>query len=280
MQQALTDPVWGPALIALFGLMFGSFFNVVIYRLPRWLQQQWRQECQLYLDMPNEPAPRFNLCWPASHCPHCQTPLAWWHNLPLISFILLRGRCQHCQEAISWRYPLVELGTALLWGLIWLQLGANWLSLCLILAASMLWILFWIDAEHQLLPDILTLPLLWAGLLSTSLTAYQPLADAVWGAALGYLSLWSLYWLFKLATGKEGFGYGDFKLLAALGAWTGPWTLPWLLLAASVTGLFYAGVLRVLGKLAAGQAFAFGPALVLAGGAILLLQHLYPNLLP
>lgn len=219
------------SLAGIFGLVIGSFLNVVIHRLPVMMQQQWQQ------DAPEAPieAP-FNLMQPASHCPHCQHRIRAWENIPVISYLLLRGRCSQCQAAIGVRYPLVELSAALLAIAAFAGLGANFNALAITVFFWVLLVLSLIDFDHQLLPDSLTLPLLWAGLLLNLSNSFVPLTDAVIGAAAGYLSLWSLYWAFRLLTGKEGMGYGDFKLFAAFGAWFGWMALPLIILLASVVG--------------------------------------------
>jgi leader peptidase (prepilin peptidase)/N-methyltransferase len=258
------------ALAALCGVIVGSFLNVVVHRLPRMMEAQWQRDCaQMHpeqLDTAHPDAASYNLAVPHSHCPHCQHALRWWENLPLLSWIYLRGRCNHCQQHIGWRYPALELATALLfvaclhrWGFgvvggAWCGFGAALLTLACI------------DWETTYLPDAIVLPLLWCGLLASSLGwTGTSVADAVWGAAIGYVVLWSMYWLFKCLTGKEGMGYGDFKLLAALGAWLGWQTLVPILLVASVLGVV-AGVLLVWRKQMRSDGYIpFGPFLVVGG---------------
>lgn len=243
--------VW--LLILLFSLAVGSFLNVVIYRLPLQLRRAW-----------GEVVPQVNLAWPRSHCPQCSQTLNWWHNLPLISWLLLRGRCAHCHTPISVRYPLVELSAALLAILFIAQWGINSLTAAWILWAWVLLCLAVIDARDYLLPDVLTLPLMWAGLvLHWQFSSELMFNQAFLGVLVGYLSLWSVYWLFKLLTGKEGLGFGDFKLLAALGAWLGaPMLLPIILLAA-LSGLIWALLLKIVQRWQA-QPIPFGPHLILA----------------
>ncbi|MGM0542420.1 MAG: prepilin peptidase [Pseudomonadota bacterium] len=257
-------------LIVLLGLCLGSFLNVVITRLPVMLMRQWRQEARAQLALEEETPPRFNLAQPRSMCPRCETPLHWHDNLPLIGWLKRRGRCAHCDGRISVQYPLIELAGGVLAISVALLYGPDWQALWVYAACLTLLALATIDWRLQLLPDILTLPLLWAGLLYHWL--FQPafLGDAVIGAVLGYLSLWSVYWLFKLATGKEGMGFGDFKLLAALGAWLGWLALPLVL-------LFSAGLAAILGLAyqastpqARGTPMPFGPFLALAGWIMLL----------
>jgi general secretion pathway protein O len=245
--------IWGGFLF-LFGLTFGSFFNVIIHRLPLMMEH----------------AEGVNLCFPASFCPQCHQPIAWRDNIPLLGFLWLKGQSRCCGRPISRRYPLMELATGALFVLtgylilpgIPLLGGLILLSVLLILAA--------IDAQTQLLPDKLTLPLLWAGLLFNLSDTFVPLAEAVAGAMTGYLSLWSVYWVFRLLTGKEALGYGDFKLLAALGAWLGWQALPQMLLLASASGLVWTLLQRLVIHRSLQEPLAFGPWLALAGGGIFL----------
>lgn len=249
----------------------GSFFNVIIYRLPLMMESAWRKECELLLDVDSkesisEEPGNFNIAIPNSHCPHCKTPIKAWQNIPIISYLLLRGRCASCQNGIGVRYPVIELASALL-GVGCLALFG--LSAYGLATAALCWVLLIltaIDIDHQLLPDQLTLPLLWAGLI-LSATGISPIAlqDAVFGAAAGYLSLWSVYWLFKLVTGKEGMGYGDFKLLAALGAWLGWQQLPVIIIASSLVGAVLGSIYLAINKSDRGQTIPFGPYLAGAG---------------
>lgn len=256
-----------------FGLLVGSFLNVVIYRLPLIMQQQWQQECAQWasettITPPNTQAstPRFTLSLPASHCPKCQTPLRFRDNIPVLSWLCLRGRCAHCHSPIAWRYPAIELLSAFYSLAIGLCFGYSLFSMALLGFGYVLIAATFIDIDHFLLPDSLTLPLVWGG-IALAWYGASPISlhDAVLGAMLGYLSLWSLYWLFKLATGKEGMGYGDFKLLAALGAWLGWQMLPLVVLLSAVVGLVFAlGLLTRQGK-GLNQPFPFGPYLTIAG---------------
>jgi leader peptidase (prepilin peptidase) / N-methyltransferase len=253
-------------LAALLGLVLGSFLNVVIHRLPLMLEREWQAEH----DSPQAPHTHFNLAVPASHCPHCGQPLHWFDNIPLLSYLLLRGRCRHCQAAISWQYPAVELATAVIF--VW-SLGRHGMSadaLAWAGFASALLALAVIDARTTLLPDALTQPLTWAGLLaaSTGLSGLS-LADALWGAVAGYLFLWSVYWLFRLVTGQEGMGRGDFKLMAALGAWLGWQALIALVMIASLSGLAVGLWLKWRQRLPAGGYIPFGPFLALAGAVLM-----------
>ncbi len=266
------DPAEGAALAGVFGLIIGSFLNVVIHRLPKMLEQQWADECAHYTAQeagttPAAPsAPRVTLSQPRSACPACGHAIRWYENIPVFSYLALRGRCSTCKTRISPRYPLVELATATLfafcawrWGIT--PAGAAWGLFCAVIVT-----LACIDWDTTLLPDDLTLPLLWAGLLASALQwTPVPLFSAVMGAAAGYLSLWSVYWGFKLATGKEGMGYGDFKLFAALGAWFGWQALVPIILIASVIGAIVGIALKLTSGLREGGYVPFGPFLAGAG---------------
>jgi leader peptidase (prepilin peptidase)/N-methyltransferase len=259
------NPAWLIGGALLFGLLIGSFLNVVIHRLPIMLQQDWQRDCAQLAGAPDQEGPRYNLLLPASHCPACQQPVKPWQNLPLISFVLLRGRCASCAAPISRRYPLVELLTGLVFALLAWQLGPGSTLVGAMLLSAALIALAFIDADTQMLPDCLTLPLLWAGLLFNLATGLVPLADAVLGAVFGYLALWLVYWAFRLATGKEGMGYGDFKLLAALGAWLGWQALPMVILLSSLVGALVGVGLIVARRVGRSQALPFGPYLAAAG---------------
>lgn len=273
--------VWLIVLIT--GLCLGSFLNVVITRLPVMLMQHWRSEARAALELDNEPSPRFNLAIPGSMCPRCEAPIAWHDNLPLIGWLKRRGRCAACQKPISIQYPLVEMAAGLLALAVLALHGLTAESLFTYSACLMLLALAVIDFRTQLLPDVITLPLLWAGLLFQLL--FQPfmLPNAVMGAMIGYLSLWSFYWLFKLVTGKEGMGYGDFKLLAALGAWLGWSFLPLILVLSAGLGAIVGLVAQACSPHLRGTPLPFGPFLALAGWVALLvgdeLMALYLNLL-
>lgn len=258
-------PLLTYAGVILFGLLIGSFLNVVIYRLPVMLQREWQQECAVLTNQPVTPQPTFNLSRPRSRCSQCQQQLSALDNIPLLSWCVLRGRCRYCHSAISARYPLIELISGLLSVLALWQFGATPQLLGALLVCWLLLAMTAIDIDHLLLPDILTLSLLWLGLLFNLNAFFMPLFDAVLGAAIGYGILWSLYWLFKLATGKEGMGYGDFKLLAALGAWFGWQSLLPILLIASIAGSLIGLALMASRKLNNERALPFGPALALGG---------------
>ena len=225
------------------GLLVGSFLNVVIYRLPVMMEREWGQQAREILGIEtgtDANAEPFNIVTPRSRCPSCSTPVAAWHNIPVISWLLLRGRCASCSAPISIRYPLIELTTGLLSGLLVWKFGASIETGALLVLLWALISLTMIDIDHQLLPDSITLPLLWLGLLFSlfqhSDSRFPGPADAVAGAIAGYMILWSVYQLFKLITGKEGMGYGDFKLLAALGAWLGWQMLPLIILLSALVG--------------------------------------------
>lgn len=259
------------ALCVVLGLIVGSFLNVVIVRLPTMLDRQWRKECRLLLGT-EEPQPEsvFNLAYPGSHCPQCQTPIAAWQNIPVLSFLLLKGRCHNCDAKISLRYPMIEVTAGIASGLVAWHLVVPQMAIAGLVFTWFLICLAMIDAEHKLLPDQLTLPLLWGGLLVNSFGLFVPLHDAVIGAVVGYLSLWSVYWLFKLLTGKEGMGYGDFKLLAALGAWMGWQALPVIILLSAVLGILVGSMILLSKGRDRNTAIPFGPYLALVGWVLLL----------
>ena len=270
-------------IVALFGLCLGSFLNVVITRLPVMLMRQWRREAQAALELAHEESPPFNLATPGSLCPRCETAIAWHDNIPLVGWLKRRGRCAACNTRISIQYPLVELAGGLLAIAALALHGPSLEALFIYGACLILLALAVIDFRTQLLPDVLTLPLLWAGLLFQLL--FQPfmLSDAVIGVMVGYLSLWSFYWLFKLVTGKEGMGFGDFKLLAALGAWLGWSFLPLILILSAGLGAMVGLSAQAFAPRLRGQPLPFGPFLALAGWIALLvgdeLMALYLSLL-
>jgi leader peptidase (prepilin peptidase)/N-methyltransferase len=252
-------------LLGLLGLLGGSFLNVVVHRLPRMLEREWQAQCaELRGEAPQADAP-FDLARPRSRCPQCGQPIAAFDNIPVFSYLLLGGRCRSCRAPIGWRYPAVELGAALLAAAAGWHFGPGWQAIAACLLLWTLLALALIDLDTQLLPDCLTLPLLWAGLLFNLNGVFVPLPQAVVGAMAGYLSLWSVYWLFKLLTGKEGMGYGDFKLLAALGAWLGWSMLPAIILISSVLGALVGIGLIALARHARNVPIPFGPYLALAG---------------
>ena len=258
---------WLPSIAGgVLGLLIGSFLNVVIYRLPRMLERQWAADCAEMTGQSVADEAPFNLLVPRSRCQICGHQIKWYENIPVLSYLFLRGKCSACGTPISARYPLVELVTGLLfawcvwrWG--WNASGAVW---CLF--AALLVTMTLIDWDTTLLPDNLTLPLLWAGLIASALRWIPvPLADAVWGAVAGYMSLWLVYWGFKLATGKEGMGFGDFKLFAALGAWFGWQALVPIILMASVIGAIVGIGMKIKSSLREGGVVPFGPFLAMGG---------------
>jgi leader peptidase (prepilin peptidase)/N-methyltransferase len=260
--------VWGALLL---GLIVGSFLNVLVWRLPQMLEREWRAQAHEVLGLPAEPAgAAYNLMRPNSCCPHCAHPIRPWENIPLLSYLLLRGRCSNCQESISVRYPLTELACGLISVVVAWHFGFGW-SACTVMVLSWgLLAMSLIDADHQLLPDVLVLPLLWLGLILNGLGFFVSLPDALWGAVVGYMSLWSVFWLFKLVTGKDGMGHGDFKLLAMLGAWGGWQILPMTLLLSSLVGVIGGLILLRLRKAQASAPMPFGPYLAIAGWIALL----------
>lgn len=251
------------AAAALLGLLVGSFLNVVIYRLPVTLKKQWRRTAKEYLEIELDDADkqRFNIMYPPSRCPTCGSGVKAWQNIPIISYIFLRGRCHSCRTPISLRYPAIELLTGIMFGIVAWRYGFTPLTAGGLIFTALLIAMTFIDADTQLLPDELTLPLMWLGLLGNWYYGWISLYSAVIGAAAGYMSLWSLYQIHKLITKREGMGGGDFKLLAALGAWLGVASLPVIALMASIVGLVAALIMRV----AKAQPIAFGPALAIAG---------------
>ncbi|MGB1263974.1 MAG: prepilin peptidase [Cognaticolwellia sp.] len=268
----MTDsPAYFYGVTFVFSLLIGSFLNVVIYRLPKMLEQGWKRECREFLaDELTDTAQADNeetitLSTPSSTCPSCQHKIRFYENIPVISWLFLRGKCSQCQNKISLRYPLVELSTALLSVVIAAHFGVTFTTLMLLVLTWSLVCLTLIDYDHMLLPDQITLPLLWLGLLVNINGAIVPLSDAVIGAVAGYMSLFSVFWLFKLFTGKEGMGHGDFKLVALFGAWIGWQLLPLLILMASAVGAVIGISLMVLKNHQREQAIPFGPYLAIAG---------------
>lgn len=256
---------------AIFGLLVGSFLNVVIHRLPKMMEQEWRAQSLEFLGQePAEPETRMTLSTPNSSCPQCGHAIRPWENIPVISYLFLRGKCSNCKAGISLRYPLVELLTGALTLVVVHHFGASWQSLLAFAFTAMLIAMSMIDFDTQLLPDKLTLPLLWLGLIANSFGLFTSLQDAVWGAVAGYLVLWGVFHLFKILTGKEGMGYGDFKLLAALGAWMGWQALPMIILLSSLVGAII-GISLILFRGRDRQIpIPFGPYLAIAGWIALL----------
>ncbi|MDO6570314.1 A24 family peptidase [Gilvimarinus sp. 2_MG-2023] len=252
-------------VVAVFSLAIGSFFNVVILRLPKQMQQQWTRDCCELLEQPVPDEKPIGIAFPNSHCPKCKDPIRPWHNIPVISYLLLKGRCASCKAVISPRYPIIELATALISVAVVSQLGFNWTALGVLVFTWALLTLTVIDFDTQLLPDSITLPLLWLGLIVNYFGLITDLPSALWGAIFGYLSLWSIFWLFKLLTGKEGMGYGDFKLLAALGAWMGWQMLPLIVILSSFVGAAIGISLIVIKGRDKNIPIPFGPYLAIAG---------------
>ncbi|MDP2244443.1 A24 family peptidase [Pseudomonas sp.] len=250
----------------LLGLLIGSFLNVLVYRLPVMMQRDWQAQAREILELPELPhGPIFNLILPNSRCPHCGHEIRPWENLPVISYLFLRGKCSSCKAPISLRYPLVELACGLLSAYVAWHFGFTWQTAGMLLLTWGLLAMSLIDADHQLLPDALVLPLLWLGLIANYFGLFTSLEAALWGAIGGYLSLWSVYWLFKLVTGKEGMGYGDFKLLAMLGAWGGWQILPLTILLSSLVGAVLGLIMLRLRNAETSTPIPFGPYLAIAG---------------
>ena len=254
------------------GLLVGSFLNVVIHRLPEMMERAWLREYREYTDehaaTPDDT--RYNLVTPASTCPHCGHRIRAWENIPVLSFLFLRGRCSNCKTSIALRYPLIEAATAIASVIVVWQFGYSLQALGALLFTWALVPLFMIDFDHQILPDNITLPLLWLGLLLSLGSLYVDPASSIIGATAGYLSLWSIYHLFRLLTGKEGMGYGDFKLLAAIGAWTGWQALPVVVLLSSLVGAVLGIALVLLHGRDRNLPMPFGPFLAVAGWLTLL----------
>ncbi|MCT7360593.1 A24 family peptidase [Thalassolituus sp. 59MF3M-4] len=258
-------------LITLLSLLIGSFLNVVILRFPVMMFRSWKQDClEMDTTLPKHPAiddlsKPFNLLKPDSHCPKCQAPVRAWQNIPVLSWVLLRGKCAGCGTRISLRYPAVEIATAALSTALLLVYPWGWQLAAMLVFTWLLISMSVIDIDHQILPDTMTLSLLWLGLLVNSQGLFTDLESAVYGAVAGYMALWSVFWIFKLVTGKDGMGYGDFKLLAALGAWLGVQSLPLIILLSSVVG----AVVGIAGIMILGRdknvPIPFGPYLATAG---------------
>lgn len=253
------------------GLLIGSFLNVVIHRLPKMMERDWQREARVALDLPEgERQPTYNLILPNSQCPHCGHEIKAWENIPVLSYLALGGKCSSCKSPISKRYPLIELACGALSAFIAWHYGFGWQAGAMLLLGWGLLAMSMIDVDHQLLPDALVLPLLWLGLIVNYFGLFTSLGDALWGAVFGYLSLWSVYWLFKLLTGKEGMGYGDFKLLAMLGAWGGWQVLPLTILLSSLVGAVLGIITLRLRKAETSTPIPFGPYLAIAGWIALL----------
>ncbi|QJR80011.1 prepilin peptidase [Alteromonas pelagimontana] len=292
-QLSSHSPLFFLGTVFIVSLMVGSFLNVVIYRLPIMMEKSWQREYNAYFqprnsepgnhnardfavpaaDSSNTDTAAFNLVKPDSTCPHCGHKIRPWENIPLLSYLFLRGKCANCGTGISLRYPLVELFTGLVCTFTAWHFGPSSQALWAVLFVYILVALLFIDLDKMLLPDQLTLPLLWLGLLLSTQHVFVGPVDAIIGAAAGYLSLWSVYWLFKLATGKEGMGYGDFKLLAALGAFTGWQGLPVIILLSSFVGAIAGLAIMLVQQKGRSLAIPFGPYLAVAGFLTLLYKH-------
>lgn len=260
------------AIALVFGLLVGSFLNVVIYRFPVQLKYQWTSQSYEWLNgkpYTEKPAPD-GLLFPASRCGNCQSPIKAWQNIPVISYLILRGKCSNCQHKISLRYPLVELLTGIASAVVMSHFGWGLQALCAIILTWALIALTFIDFDHQLLPDDIVLPMLWFGLALNLVPLFSSLQDAVIGAIAGYLSLWSVFQLFKILTGKEGMGHGDFKLLALFGAWLGWQFLPQIILVSTLLGSIVGVLLMITKKMKSETAIPFGPYIALAGWIALL----------
>jgi leader peptidase (prepilin peptidase) / N-methyltransferase len=274
---------WDAAVLAgVLGLLVGSFLNVVIYRFPKMLERQWAAECAEYTGQPAPEHEPFNLVVPRSRCRQCGHLIRWYENIPVVSWLVLRGRCSECKASIGLRYPVVELVTACFFGLCGWRWGLTPQAAAWAAFAALLICLFLIDMDTHILPDDLNYTLLWLGLLASALGWTVPLASAVWGAALGYGVFWTIFQVYKLATGKEGMGYGDFKLLAALGAWLGAPFLLAIILMSSMVGAVIGVLLIIVGKLANKDIpMPFGPYLAGAGLlALAMSPAAVPRLLP
>ncbi len=265
IQLLQNNPALFAAVVALLSLAIGSFLNVVIHRMPKMIERQWRIEVAESSGQTAPAEPRYNLMVPRSQCPACAHAITAMENVPVISYLLLRGKCAGCGKRISPRYPLVELLTAVLSGFVAVHFGFSWNTAAALLFVWAMIALAFIDLDTFYLPDDITLPLLWAGLLFNVNGGFVDLQSAVIGAIAGYLSLWSVFWGFKFATGKEGMGYGDFKLLAAIGAWLGWKMLPVVIMLSSFVGAVIGISLIACARQERGSPIPFGPYLVLGG---------------
>jgi leader peptidase (prepilin peptidase)/N-methyltransferase len=268
-QILASSPVTFITVCTVLGLLVGSFLNVVIHRLPKMLERGWQQQCAELRGEETAPGEPYNLLTPRSACPHCHHAISALENIPVLSYLLLRGKCRGCHAAISLRYPVIEAISGILCGFAAWHFGFGLAAIGAILLIWALLTLTAIDFDTQLLPDDITLPLIWIGLLFNLYGTFTTLHDAVLGAIAGYIALWAVYWLFKLATGKEGMGYGDFKLLAALGAWLGWQLLPLIIILSSLVGAVIGITLIVAVKRGRDIPIPFGP--YLAGGGLIAL---------
>lgn len=280
MPGQFSNPLILIPFITLLGLFVGSFLNVVIHRLPRMMEREWQEEVAALRGDDAPEGERLSLSRPRSRCPHCGHIISALENIPLVSYLVLRGRCRHCRASIGPRYPLVEILTAALSGYAAWHFGCTPAMAGALLFLWTMIALAFIDLDTQLLPDSLSLTLLWLGLAFNLRATYVPLPDAVIGAMAGYLSLWSVYWLFKLITGKEGMGHGDFKLLAAIGAWLGWQMLPFTILLASLAGAVIGVGLIATRRLERSTPIPFGPYLAIAGSIALFQRAAIVGFLP
>jgi leader peptidase (prepilin peptidase)/N-methyltransferase len=266
-----SSPLAFTLAILVLGLLIGSFLNVLIYRLPVMMERDWRAQARDMLALPaEENTETFNLFLPHSRCPHCAHKIRAWENLPVISYLFLGGKCSGCKAPISKRYPLIELACGLLSAFIAWHFGFGWQAGAVLVLSWVLLAMSVIDMDHQLLPDSLVLPLLWLGLIANTFGLFTSLHDALWGAVLGYMSLWSVFWIFKLLTGKEGMGQGDFKLLALFGAWGGWQIVPLTILVSSAVGAVLGLIILRLRNAETSTPIPFGPYLAIAGWIALL----------
>lgn len=257
-------------IVLCFGMIVGSFLNVVIFRMPVMMMRGWEAEAHEMLELEHSPpAESFNLVFPNSHCPACNHEIKPWENIPLISYLFLRGKCSACGVHISMRYPSVEVLAGVLTMLVVMSFGLTWTGFACALLSYALIAAALIDYDHQLIPDDISLPFMWLGLIVNYFGILTPFADAFWGAVIGYITLWTVFQVFKLVTGKEGLGYGDFKLLAMLGAWLGWQSLPLIIILSSFAGALLGGVLMAFGRDRA-KPMSFGPFLAIAGFIALL----------
>lgn len=282
----LSNPELYYVIAGMTGLLVGSFLNVVVYRLPVMMEREWRAECSQFLGiktgfMPTEE--KFNLVYPGSACPHCRHKISPIENVPVISFLVLGGKCRECKNAISIRYPVIEIITCILTLIVAVHFGVTVQAILAVLLSWSLIVLTAIDYDHQLLPDSITLPLLWIGILSNMSGIFTDIYSSLYGAIAGYLVLWSVYFTFKIVTGKEGMGHGDFKLLAMLGAWLGWQSLPLIIIVSSLLGSVVGLSLIIFRGHNKSQPIPFGPYLALAGWISLLygneLTRMYYNLM-
>jgi leader peptidase (prepilin peptidase)/N-methyltransferase len=278
-----TNPVFFISLCTTIGLVAGSFLNMIIFRLPKMMEREWNQQCSELRGETIKPLPALSLVKPRSECPHCEHKITALESIPIISYLALRGRCSQCNISISLRYPIMEALTGIISGFIAWHFGYGFITVAAFIFAWSMIALAFIDLDTQLLPDDITLPLLWTGLLINLGNGFTDISSAVIGAALGYLFLWLIYWCFKIATGKEGMGYGDFKLLAVIGAWFGWKMLPLVILFSSLVGAVIGVGLIIVAKHKRDTPIPFGPYLV-GGGLIALfwgdqLNRIYLDLL-